>query len=49
MSAQSDPRDSNDQAVFRRVGVMTILWIILLIVAGLALLLSGDQLFHLVS
>lgn len=48
MTTQSDSRDTNDQEVFRRVGILTALWVILLVLAGLALLFAGDSLFDLV-
>lgn len=49
MPTHSDSRDANDREVFRRVGILTVIWVILLVVAGLALLFFGDQLFQLVS
>ncbi|QLD86117.1 hypothetical protein HWV23_10390 [Natronomonas halophila] len=49
MTTESEPRDANDQQVFRRVGILTILWVILLVIAGLALIFFGDSLFELVT
>lgn len=48
MTTSSDPRNANDEEVFRRVGLLTILWVILLVLAGLALIFFGDALFDLV-
>lgn len=48
MPTHTDSRDTNDKEVFRRVGILTVLWVILLILAGLALLFAGDSLFDLV-
>ena len=42
MTAKLDPRSEYDQTVFRRLGVMTIVWIILLVFAGVALVVYGD-------
>jgi hypothetical protein len=49
MTTESEARDTNDQQVFRRVGLLTILWVILLVIAGLALIFFGDSLFELVT
>jgi hypothetical protein len=49
MTTNTDSRDANDREVFRRVGVLTVLWVILLVLAGLALLFFGDALFELVT
>jgi hypothetical protein len=43
-----DGADSRDRQVFRRLGVMTIVWVILLVVAGLLLLFYGPTLAELV-
>lgn len=48
MNTQSEARDTNDQEVFRRVGILTALWVVLLVLAGLALIFFGDSLFDLV-
>ncbi|WP_336134480.1 hypothetical protein [Natronomonas amylolytica] len=48
MTTSSDPRNANDEEVFRRVGYLTILWVILLVIAGLALIFFGDALFDLI-
>ena len=40
--------DDRDRQVFRRLGVMTIVWVILLVVAGLLLLFYGGFLTDLV-
>lgn len=42
-------RDENDSQVFRRVGLLTILWILFLVAAGVALIVMGDALFDLVN
>jgi hypothetical protein len=49
MTTESEPRDANDQEVFRRVGILTILWVVLLVLAGAALIFFGDELFRLVT
>jgi len=41
--------DDRDRQVFRRLGVMTIVWVILLVVAGLLLLFYGPTLAELVA
>lgn len=43
-----DPRNANDRTVFRRVGIITVLWIILLVIAGLLLLYFGPSLSEIV-
>ena len=43
-----DGADDRDRQVFRRLGVMTIVWVILLVVAGLLLLFYGGFLTDLV-
>jgi len=40
--------DDRDRQVFRRLGVMTVVWVILLVVAGLLLLFYGGALTDLV-
>jgi hypothetical protein len=45
---RADAADDTDRKVFTRLGVMTIVWIILLIVAGLLLLFFGPSLAELV-
>jgi hypothetical protein len=45
---RADVADDTDRRVFTRLGVMTIVWIILLIVAGLLLLFFGPSLAELV-
>lgn len=40
--------DEQDRRVFTRLGVMTIVWVILLIIAGLLLLFYGPALAELV-
>jgi hypothetical protein len=44
-----DSRDANDAEVFRRVGYLTLLWVVLLVIAGIALIVFGDVLFELVA
>ncbi|PSP45227.1 hypothetical protein BRC63_01755 [Halobacteriales archaeon QH_10_70_21] len=44
-----DGADDRDRQVFRRLGVMTIVWVILLVVAGLLLLFYGPTLAELVA
>ncbi|MEF8807208.1 hypothetical protein [Natronomonas sp.] len=48
MVTNSDSRDSNDEEVFRRVGLVTLFWVLALVLAGLALIFFGDALFDLV-
>ena len=40
--------DDRDRQVFRRLGIMTVVWVILLVVAGLLLLFYGGVLTDLV-
>ena len=40
--------DDRDRQVFRRLGIMTVVWVILLVVAGLLLLFYGGALTDLV-
>lgn len=40
--------DDEDRRVFTRLGIMTIVWVIMLIVAGLLLLYFGPQLADIV-
>ena len=47
MTSKLDPRTEYDQSVFRRLGVMTIVWILLLVFAGVALVVYGDFLVDL--
>lgn len=44
-----DETDDEDRRVFTRLGIMTIVWVIMLIVAGLLLLYFGPQLADLVA
>jgi hypothetical protein len=45
---RAETADNIDRRVFTRLGVMTIVWIILLVVAGLLLLFFGPSLADLV-
>jgi hypothetical protein len=45
---RAEKADDVDRKVFTRLGVMTIVWIIILIVAGLLLLFFGPSLAELV-
>jgi hypothetical protein len=45
---RAETADDTDRRVFTRLGVMTIVWIILLVVAGLLLLFFGPSLADLV-
>lgn len=44
----AEETDDQDRKVFTRLGIMTILWVIMLIVAGLLLLYFGPQLADIV-
>lgn len=44
----ADETDDEDRRVFTRLGIMTIVWVIMLIVAGLLLLYFGPQLAEIV-
>jgi hypothetical protein len=45
---RADAADDYDREIFTRLGVMTIVWIVLLVVAGLLLLFFGPSLADLV-
>jgi hypothetical protein len=45
---RADAADDYDREIFTRLGVMTIVWIVLLVVAGLLLLFFGPTLADLV-
>ena len=45
---RAETADDTDRRVFTRLGVMTIVWVILLVVAGLLLLFFGPSLADLV-
>ena len=47
MAEKLDPRTEYDQTVFRRLGVMTVVWILLLVFAGVGLVVYGDFLVDL--
>lgn len=48
MSPDLETRTDYDRQVFLRLGIMTLVWIILLVAAGVALVLFGDFLVDLV-